>query len=212
MGLIEGVLLILTTEEENTPDVSNLSSAACEHRPSEQFSISTLTCINVPSWRLSKCWRTVFKIKAIGPHLRGNLWIISYFFNVWGFRFNLYFRIGQEITVLIWKANIKLISIRVCISIVPVWILLLCLMINLSSRKIPGLNVYAQMQNEKEQEMTSPVNPTEARSNSQRDLQSLEILDTEFNSRPVGEYTLLYTFQSSLACSISLNFHTCVYM
>ncbi|CAF91241.1 unnamed protein product, partial [Tetraodon nigroviridis] len=57
-------------------------------------------------------------------------------------------------------------------------------------RKIPGLNVYAQMQNEKEQEMTSPVNPTEARPNSQRDLQSLEILDTEFNSRPVGEYTL----------------------
>lgn len=68
------------------------------------------------------------------------------------------------------------------------------------------------MQNEKEQEMTSPVNPTEARSNSQRDLQSLEILDTEFNSRPVGEYTLLYTLQWSLACSISLNFHTCVFM
>lgn len=47
------------------------------------------------------------------------------------------------------------------------------------------------MQNEKEQEMTGPVNPTEARPNSQRDVQSLEILDTEFNSRPVGEYTLL---------------------
>ncbi|XP_056891309.1 VPS10 domain-containing receptor SorCS1 isoform X1 [Takifugu flavidus] len=53
-------------------------------------------------------------------------------------------------------------------------------------RKIPGLNVYAQMQNEKEQEMTNPGNPTEARPNSQRDVQSLEILDTEFNSRPVG--------------------------
>uniref|UniRef100_A0A8C6TUA3 Sortilin related VPS10 domain containing receptor 1 n=1 Tax=Neogobius melanostomus TaxID=47308 RepID=A0A8C6TUA3_9GOBI len=30
-------------------------------------------------------------------------------------------------------------------------------------RKIPGLNVYAQMQNEKEQEMMSPANPTEIR-------------------------------------------------
>ncbi|XP_020494740.2 VPS10 domain-containing receptor SorCS1 isoform X2 [Labrus bergylta] len=54
-------------------------------------------------------------------------------------------------------------------------------------RKIPGLNVYAQMQNEKEQEMMSPANPTEATPSSQRDLvNSLEILDTEFNSRPIG--------------------------
>ncbi|KAF7645216.1 hypothetical protein LDENG_00208390, partial [Lucifuga dentata] len=54
-------------------------------------------------------------------------------------------------------------------------------------RKIPGLNVYAQMQNEKEQEMMSPVNPTEATSSSQRDLvNSLEILDTEFNTQPTG--------------------------
>lgn len=63
------------------------------------------------------------------------------------------------------------------------------LTVNLSSRKIPGLNVYAQMQNEKEQEMKSPANPTEASASSQRDLvHSLEILDTEFNSRPIGEY------------------------
>ncbi|XP_069573879.1 VPS10 domain-containing receptor SorCS1-like isoform X2 [Brachyistius frenatus] len=54
-------------------------------------------------------------------------------------------------------------------------------------RKIPGLNVYAQMQNEKEQEMMSPADPTEAPPSSQRDLvHSLEILDTEFNSRPIG--------------------------
>nr|XP_033480739.1 VPS10 domain-containing receptor SorCS1 isoform X3 [Epinephelus lanceolatus] len=53
-------------------------------------------------------------------------------------------------------------------------------------RKIPGLNVYAQMQNEKEQEMMSPANPTEATPSSQRDLvHSLEILDTEFNSQPI---------------------------
>ncbi|XP_026160034.1 VPS10 domain-containing receptor SorCS1 isoform X2 [Mastacembelus armatus] len=53
-------------------------------------------------------------------------------------------------------------------------------------RKIPGLNVYAQMQNEKEQEMMSPANPTEATPSSQQDLaHSLEILDTEFSSRPI---------------------------
>ncbi|XP_034043575.1 LOW QUALITY PROTEIN: VPS10 domain-containing receptor SorCS1 [Thalassophryne amazonica] len=53
-------------------------------------------------------------------------------------------------------------------------------------RKIPGLNVYAQMQNEKEQEMMSPANPTEATPSSQQDLvHSLEILDTEFNTRPI---------------------------
>lgn len=64
------------------------------------------------------------------------------------------------------------------------------LTVNLSSRKIPGLNVYAQMQNEKEQEIKSPANPTEASAGSQRDLvHSLEILDTEFNSRPIGEHT-----------------------
>ncbi|XP_054865805.1 VPS10 domain-containing receptor SorCS1 isoform X3 [Amphiprion ocellaris] len=54
-------------------------------------------------------------------------------------------------------------------------------------RKIPGLNVYAQMQNEKEQEMMSPANPPEATPSSQQDLvHSLEILDTELNSRPIG--------------------------
>uniref|UniRef100_A0A3P9KV76 VPS10 domain-containing receptor SorCS2 n=1 Tax=Oryzias latipes TaxID=8090 RepID=A0A3P9KV76_ORYLA len=54
-------------------------------------------------------------------------------------------------------------------------------------RKIPGLNVYAQMQNEKEQEMKSPVNPSEATPSSQQDLvHSLEILDSEFSSRPIG--------------------------
>lgn len=71
----------------------------------------------------------------------------------------------------------------------------LCLTVNLSSRKIPGLNVYAQMQNEKEQEMMSPANPTEATPSSQRDLvHSLEILDTEFNSRPIGKYPLWFDF------------------
>ncbi|XP_077936797.1 VPS10 domain-containing receptor SorCS1 isoform X4 [Gasterosteus aculeatus] len=52
-------------------------------------------------------------------------------------------------------------------------------------RKIPGLNVYAQMQNEKEQEMMSPADPTEGTASSQRELvHSLEDLDSELNSRP----------------------------
>lgn len=88
------------------------------------------------------------------------------------------------------------------------------LTVNLSSRKIPGLNVYAQMQNEKEQEMKSPANPTEASAGSQRDLvHSLEILDTEFNSRPIGEYApaspeprcatrLAITCRQAIACLI----------
>lgn len=68
--------------------------------------------------------------------------------------------------------------------------LFLYLTVNLSSRKIPGLNVYAQMQNEKEQEM-SPAYPTEATLSSQDDfVHSLEILDTEFNSQPIGKYSL----------------------
>ncbi|XP_027873821.1 VPS10 domain-containing receptor SorCS1 isoform X1 [Xiphophorus couchianus] len=54
-------------------------------------------------------------------------------------------------------------------------------------RKIPGLNVYAQMQNDKEPEMMSPANPSEATPSSPQDLvPSLEILDTELNSRPIG--------------------------
>uniref|UniRef100_A0AAQ4PKX4 VPS10 domain-containing receptor SorCS2 n=1 Tax=Gasterosteus aculeatus aculeatus TaxID=481459 RepID=A0AAQ4PKX4_GASAC len=56
-------------------------------------------------------------------------------------------------------------------------------------RKIPGLNVYAQMQNEKEQEMMSPADPTEGTASSQRELvHSLEDLDSELNSRPRGRY------------------------
>ncbi|KAM9818171.1 VPS10 domain-containing receptor SorCS1 isoform 2-T3 [Syngnathus typhle] len=54
-------------------------------------------------------------------------------------------------------------------------------------RKIPGLNIYAQMQNEKEQEMISPANPTKATPSSQQDvIHSLETLDTAFNSRLIG--------------------------
>ncbi|XP_077460525.1 VPS10 domain-containing receptor SorCS1 isoform X2 [Stigmatopora argus] len=54
-------------------------------------------------------------------------------------------------------------------------------------RKIPGLNVYAQMQNEKEQEMTSPSTPSEAPPSSKRDaVHSVETLDTAFNPQHIG--------------------------
>ncbi|XP_035602435.2 VPS10 domain-containing receptor SorCS1-like isoform X1 [Oncorhynchus keta] len=58
-------------------------------------------------------------------------------------------------------------------------------------RKIPGLNVYAQMQNEKEQEMIqSPVSPTESTlvsPNTPMELvTSPELMDTELNTRPIG--------------------------
>ncbi|KAK6300547.1 hypothetical protein J4Q44_G00286450 [Coregonus suidteri] len=58
-------------------------------------------------------------------------------------------------------------------------------------RKIPGLNVYAQMQNEKEQEMMpSPVSLTESTlvsPNTPRELvTSPELMDTELNTRPIG--------------------------
>nr|XP_015202888.1 PREDICTED: VPS10 domain-containing receptor SorCS1-like isoform X1 [Lepisosteus oculatus] len=55
-------------------------------------------------------------------------------------------------------------------------------------RKIPGINVYAQMQNEKEQEMISPVSPIESTPNdTQRELvTSLELLDKELDTRAIG--------------------------
>lgn len=60
------------------------------------------------------------------------------------------------------------------------------------------------MQNEKEQEMMSPANPTDATPSSQRDLvTSLEILDTEFSSRPIGEYPFSYPWFALLISLIS---------
>uniref|UniRef100_W5L006 Sortilin related VPS10 domain containing receptor 1 n=1 Tax=Astyanax mexicanus TaxID=7994 RepID=W5L006_ASTMX len=61
-------------------------------------------------------------------------------------------------------------------------------------RKIPGLHLYAAMQDEKEQEMIrSPVSPTESTPScsSQRELlTSPEPLDTEVNTQPIGESLL----------------------
>ncbi|KAJ8402772.1 hypothetical protein AAFF_G00364440 [Aldrovandia affinis] len=54
-------------------------------------------------------------------------------------------------------------------------------------RKIPGLSFYAQMQNEKEQEITRPASAMECTPSTQREMvTSLELLDTEFNTQDIG--------------------------
>ncbi|MEQ2197691.1 hypothetical protein XENOCAPTIV_002096, partial [Xenoophorus captivus] len=76
-------------------------------------------------------------------------------------------------------------------------------------RKIPGLNVYAQMQNDKEPEMMSPANPSEATPSSQQDLvPSLEILDTECNSRPIGKMPLVFSVPPISFYTLHCLFHT----
>ncbi|XP_023654514.1 VPS10 domain-containing receptor SorCS1 [Paramormyrops kingsleyae] len=57
-------------------------------------------------------------------------------------------------------------------------------------RKIPGISVYAQMQNEKEQEVISPVSPMEETPKLQKDLvTSLELLDAEMNTQAIEPHT-----------------------
>ncbi|KAH0623762.1 hypothetical protein JD844_006872 [Phrynosoma platyrhinos] len=55
-------------------------------------------------------------------------------------------------------------------------------------RKIPGINVYAQMQNEKDQEMVSPGSQTESMPNvPQRELMTPEqLVDEKFETRPIA--------------------------
>ncbi|EMP39771.1 VPS10 domain-containing receptor SorCS1 [Chelonia mydas] len=56
-------------------------------------------------------------------------------------------------------------------------------------RKIPGINVYAQMQNEKDQEMVSPVSQRESMPNvPQSELMSPEqLVDEKLDTRPIGK-------------------------
>uniref|UniRef100_A0A8C1U7A6 VPS10 domain-containing receptor SorCS2 n=1 Tax=Cyprinus carpio TaxID=7962 RepID=A0A8C1U7A6_CYPCA len=74
-----------------------------------------------------------------------------------------------------------------------VWALAVFLLISLISaaafilfkfkRKLPGRNVYAQMHNEKEQEMTSPVNHSE---DTQNIIQAEEFIDDDLDSQTLG--------------------------
>ncbi|XP_064420152.1 VPS10 domain-containing receptor SorCS2 isoform X3 [Latimeria chalumnae] len=53
-------------------------------------------------------------------------------------------------------------------------------------RKLPGRNVYAQMYNEKEQEMTSPVNHSE---DTQNIIQGEEFIDDDLDSQTLGNHS-----------------------
>ncbi|XP_028857486.1 VPS10 domain-containing receptor SorCS2 isoform X4 [Denticeps clupeoides] len=53
-------------------------------------------------------------------------------------------------------------------------------------RKLPGRNVYAQMHNEKEQEMTSPVNHSE---DTQNIIQGEEFIDDDLDSQTLGNHS-----------------------
>ncbi|XP_057201131.1 VPS10 domain-containing receptor SorCS2 isoform X2 [Triplophysa rosa] len=53
-------------------------------------------------------------------------------------------------------------------------------------RKLPGRNFYAQMHNEKEQEMTSPVNHSE---DTQNIIQSEEFIDDDMDSQTLGNHS-----------------------
>ncbi|KAI7814922.1 putative VPS10 domain-containing receptor SorCS2, partial [Triplophysa rosa] len=77
-----------------------------------------------------------------------------------------------------------------------VWALAVILLISLISaaafilfkfkRKLPGRNFYAQMHNEKEQEMTSPVNHSE---DTQNIIQSEEFIDDDMDSQTLGNHS-----------------------
>ncbi|XP_023594584.1 VPS10 domain-containing receptor SorCS1 [Trichechus manatus latirostris] len=66
-------------------------------------------------------------------------------------------------------------------------------------RKIPGINVYAQMQNEKEQEMISPVSHTESRPNTpQTELRRPgQLLDEKVESQLIGSISIVAENQST---------------
>ncbi|CAM4595742.1 VPS10 domain-containing receptor SorCS1 isoform X1 [Caretta caretta] len=66
-------------------------------------------------------------------------------------------------------------------------------------RKIPGINVYAQMQNEKDQEMVSPVSQRESMPNvPQSELMSPEqLVDEKLDTRPIGSMSIAAEAQST---------------
>ncbi|KAL8187368.1 UNVERIFIED_CONTAM: VPS10 domain-containing receptor SorCS3 [Gekko kuhli] len=53
-------------------------------------------------------------------------------------------------------------------------------------RKIPGINVYAQMQNEKDQEMVSPGSQSESMPNvPQREMTPEQLVEEKVDSQPI---------------------------
>uniref|UniRef100_A0A8C9SRU4 Sortilin related VPS10 domain containing receptor 1 n=1 Tax=Scleropages formosus TaxID=113540 RepID=A0A8C9SRU4_SCLFO len=77
-----------------------------------------------------------------------------------------------------------------------------------SAMRYSSINVYAQMQNEKEQEVISPVSPMEGAPNTQRDLvTSLELLDTELNTQAIGTVNTCRCSRSVVKCPSFGLFH-----
>uniref|UniRef100_A0A6I8PNT2 VPS10 domain-containing receptor SorCS1 n=1 Tax=Ornithorhynchus anatinus TaxID=9258 RepID=A0A6I8PNT2_ORNAN len=66
-------------------------------------------------------------------------------------------------------------------------------------RQIPGINVYAKMQNEKEQEMISPVSQSESGPNiSQSELRSPgQLVDEKLDTQPIGSISIVAENQST---------------
>uniref|UniRef100_A0A8C3KUJ7 VPS10 domain-containing receptor SorCS2 n=1 Tax=Chrysolophus pictus TaxID=9089 RepID=A0A8C3KUJ7_CHRPC len=75
-------------------------------------------------------------------------------------------------------------------------------------RKLPGRNVYAQMHNEKEQEMTSPVNHSE---DTQNIIQGEEFIDDDLDSQTLGNARGNFIFSSYIFVSnsflLDVHFH-----
>uniref|UniRef100_A0A8C9SIW6 Sortilin related VPS10 domain containing receptor 2 n=1 Tax=Scleropages formosus TaxID=113540 RepID=A0A8C9SIW6_SCLFO len=95
-----------------------------------------------------------------------------------------------------WRLNAQLCRVagsRAAVAGPGVWALVVVLVIGLVvsgafvlykfKRSLPGRNVYAQMHNEKEQEMTSPVNHSE---DTQNIIQGEEFIDDDLDSQTLG--------------------------
>ncbi|XP_041053282.1 VPS10 domain-containing receptor SorCS2 isoform X2 [Carcharodon carcharias] len=80
---------------------------------------------------------------------------------------------GKGVLIVVVMFVICLLAVGVCI-------------LHKFKRKIPGRNVYAQMHNEKEQEMTSPVNHSE---DTQHIIQGEEYIDDDLDSQTLGGHS-----------------------
>ncbi|KAF7253643.1 VPS10 domain-containing receptor SorCS3 [Varanus komodoensis] len=74
-------------------------------------------------------------------------------------------------------------------------------------RKIPGINVYAQMQNEKDQEMVSPGSQSESMPNvPQRELMTPEqLVDEKLDTQPIGSISTVAETQSTKEIPTCIN-------
>lgn len=75
---------------------------------------------------------------------------------------------------LLWFPNDPMLIVFACARCPVTW---------LCYRKLPGRNVYAQMHNEKEQEMTSPVNHSD---DTRHIIQGEEFIDDDLESQTLG--------------------------